>query len=354
MAPIRARGCGNFRQRLVAATLVGRPLRIDGIREDDEEPGLRDFEASFLRLLEKLCDGCRVEINETGTKLRYVPGLVTGGKVTHSCEGRAAGYFLEGIIPLALFAKRPLLLSLSGITNDDVDLGIDTLRTVTLPLLERFGAAGATLTVKRRGAPPKGGGLVVVSLPIVKELQPVDLTNVGLVKRIRGVAYTAKVSPQIANRLVDSARALLNRFLPDVWIYTDHYSGARSGGSPGFAVSIVAETTEGCMISSEAAAEGGTLPEDLGVETAAAVLDQVQAGGFIDEAHHSLCIMLMALTTEDVSRLRVGGLSEPAIRTLQLLRDVFGSVFRIRHDQDGSVLLSCLGNGFRNVAKSIA
>lgn len=31
---------------------------------------------------------------------------------------------------------------------------------------------------------------------------------------------------QFANRVVASGRALLNRLLPDVYIYTDHYSGA--------------------------------------------------------------------------------------------------------------------------------
>jgi RNA 3'-terminal phosphate cyclase-like protein len=60
-------GCGNFRQRLVCATLSGKAIRISDIRVDDEKPGLRDFEASFLRLLEKLTNGCVVEINETGT-----------------------------------------------------------------------------------------------------------------------------------------------------------------------------------------------------------------------------------------------------------------------------------------------
>ena len=56
----------HFRQRLVCATLSGRPLRIDGIREQDENPGVRDYEACLLRLIEKVTDGCVVEINETG------------------------------------------------------------------------------------------------------------------------------------------------------------------------------------------------------------------------------------------------------------------------------------------------
>jgi RNA 3'-terminal phosphate cyclase-like protein len=66
---LRFRGCQQFRQRLVCSTLSGKPIRIEDIRAHDQSPGLRDFEASLLRLLEKLTNGCTVEVNETGKEL---------------------------------------------------------------------------------------------------------------------------------------------------------------------------------------------------------------------------------------------------------------------------------------------
>jgi hypothetical protein len=72
---LKFRGCSSFRQRLLLSTLSGRAVRIDDIRADDASPGLRDFEASFLRLLEKLTNGCVVEINETGWSAGTEPGL---------------------------------------------------------------------------------------------------------------------------------------------------------------------------------------------------------------------------------------------------------------------------------------
>ena len=48
-------------------------MTITDIRVHDEEPGLRDFEASFVRLLDKICDGSDIQIDETGTSLRYRP-----------------------------------------------------------------------------------------------------------------------------------------------------------------------------------------------------------------------------------------------------------------------------------------
>lgn len=46
MAPRRAdlleyEGCNFLRQRLLLSTLSGKPVRVKGIRSDDNEPGLR-------------------------------------------------------------------------------------------------------------------------------------------------------------------------------------------------------------------------------------------------------------------------------------------------------------------------
>lgn len=68
---VKLAGAQHFRQRLLLATLAGKTLRIDEIRARDSAPGLRDYEASFLRLLEKISNGCIVEINETGTMVFF-------------------------------------------------------------------------------------------------------------------------------------------------------------------------------------------------------------------------------------------------------------------------------------------
>ena len=50
-----------------------------------------------------------------------------------------------------------------------------------------------------------------------------------MVKRIRGVSYSMKVSPQNTNRMVDGARGVLNALLSDVYIFTDAVSGEGEG-----------------------------------------------------------------------------------------------------------------------------
>jgi RNA 3'-terminal phosphate cyclase-like protein len=77
-------GHQHLRQRLVLSILSGKYVRIDKIRSDDKNPGLRgpyltllvsvnflnpaatDFEISLLRLLEKVTNGTVIEISVTG------------------------------------------------------------------------------------------------------------------------------------------------------------------------------------------------------------------------------------------------------------------------------------------------
>ena len=83
--------------------------------------------------------------------------------------------------------------------------------------------------IKRRGAPPEGGGEVVLQCPVVRALKPLLLEDPGKIRRIRGVAYCSRTSPQFANRLVHSARGVLNQFVSDIFISTDHRKGVAGG-----------------------------------------------------------------------------------------------------------------------------
>lgn len=128
--------------------------------------------------------------------LLFVPGTVVGGMHEHDCPtSRAVGYYLEPVVALAPFAKTPLVLTLRGITSDNRDVGVDAVRTGMLPLLRHWGVEeGIELKVAKRGAPPRGGGEVRFVCPPVKALRPVQLTEAGRIKRIRGIACVSRAA----------------------------------------------------------------------------------------------------------------------------------------------------------------
>ncbi|XP_028567765.2 RNA 3'-terminal phosphate cyclase-like protein [Podarcis muralis] len=361
-------GCNFLRQRLVLSTLSGRPVKIRRIRAKEENPGLRDFEANFIRLIDKITNGSRIEINQTGTTLYYQPGLLYGGSLEHDCSpNRSIGYYLESLLCLAPFMKHPLRIVLRGATNDQVDPTVDCLKATALPLLKRFGIDGEELELKivRRGMPPKGGGEVIFSCPVKKALMPIQYVDPGKIKRIRGVAYSVRVSPQIANRIVDSARSILNKFLPDIYIHTDHMKGTSSGKSPGFGLTLVAETTNGTFLSAELASSPqgqgpAVLPEDLAINCAKLLLEEIHRGGCVDSTNQSLVLLLMTLGQQDVSKVLLGPLSPYTIEFLRHLRSYFQVMFKIESKPSGEerkggdkVLMTCVGIGFSNLSKTV-
>ncbi|KAH7655230.1 RNA 3'-terminal phosphate cyclase type 2 protein [Dioscorea alata] len=373
----KLKGSVHFRQRLVLATLSSTPVSIEDIRADETSPGLRPHEVSLLRLLEKISDDCAVEINETGTKLRFKPGVVMGGKhLVHDCGlSRSIGYFLEPLIVLGIFGKKPLSIRLKGITNDPKDPSVDVFRMVTLHMLKRFGVPleGLELKIESRGAPPLGGGEVVLGLPIVHDsLMAATWVDEGMVKSIRGVTFSTRVSPQIGNRMVYAARGIFNRLIPDVHIFTDHRSGPSGGKSPGYGVSLVAETTTGCLISADSAvcySQGDNMdafedseekpelmpPEDVGVQAASMLLGEIEQGGVVDSTHQGLLFLLCALCPPDVSKVRVGKLTPYGIETLRHIRDFLGVKFIIQPETStNTVILKCVGCGMKNLSRKIS
>ncbi|KAH9066285.1 18S rRNA biogenesis protein [Lactarius vividus] len=349
-----------FRHRLVLSILSGKSIKIDKIRPGDKNPGLRDYEISLLRLIEKVTNGTVIEISLTGSAILVKPGIIAGGPVSHECPtSRSIGYFLEPIIMLAPFSKKPLSLTLRGITSDDKDLSVDLIRTVTLPHLEPFGISdGLELKIKKRGSPPLGGGEVLFLCPIVKQVKTLNFVEPGKVKRIRGIAHAVRVSPQFSNRMIEAARSVLNRYIPDIYLYSDVYKGEESGKSPGYALSLVAETTTSALHCAEAVSQPGVAPEDIALQAARSLLSEIERGGCVDQMHQTLVLLMMVLGSEDVGRCRM---AEPTERTVQFLRDVrdvFGISFKIvPADKSGGsrqLLYSCYGSGYVNTNRTLA
>eukprot|EP01001_Neometanema_parovale_P006638 NODE_2987_length_1301_cov_116.439728_g2836_i0.p1 GENE.NODE_2987_length_1301_cov_116.439728_g2836_i0~~NODE_2987_length_1301_cov_116.439728_g2836_i0.p1 ORF type:complete len:395 (-),score=68.74 NODE_2987_length_1301_cov_116.439728_g2836_i0:116-1237(-) len=356
------KGCRFFRQNIVMATLSSRSIEISSIREKDNNPGLREYEANFLKLIDRVTNGCAIQILSTGTVVRYRPGVLIGGKFSHECNpARGIGYYLEALVMLAPFCKTPIEAKLMGVTNKDGDIGVDAFRTITIPLLAKFGVE-ASLRVQSRGAAPLGGGCVVFQCEPVRKLQGVELLDVGKVKRIRGLAYGARVSPQMANRAATAAKGVLLKFIPDVFITSDHFKGKDSGLCPGYGMTAVAESTsKNVFMSQELAPDADTVekegmtPENVGEKCAMLLLDEIARGGCVDTAHQALVILLMSLADEVLSKVVMGQLTPYGEHMQVLVEEHFGVAVSVtkqkRYRLPPAALVACIGTSYTNLVK---
>lgn len=310
------RGSNFLKQRLILSVLSGKPVKIVQIRSEDEaQPGLREYEIGLIRLLDKLTNGTKIELNPAGTSVMFLPGLLHGGQIHHDCSvQRSISYFLDVLIALGPFCKLPLNATLKGITNSKDSPSVDHIKGAALSVLKRFILVdeGLELKVVRRGVAPLGGGEVLFKCPVRKTLRSIQFVQQGMVKRIRGIVYACKVSPFMANRTVEAAKGVMLNFLPDVYIYTDQNRGKMSGNSPGYGICLHAETSDGVVFAADVTShtkdEGKepSIPEDMGKEAALRLLDEIYRGGSVDSTYQWLVALFMTLGQKNVSKFMTG------------------------------------------------
>jgi RNA 3'-terminal phosphate cyclase-like protein len=116
----------------------------------------------------------------------------------------------------------------------------------------------------------------------------------------------------MANRMVETSRKLLTKYIPDVYIYTDCYKGKESGNSPGYGLSLVAETSNGILYTKEYFFSDDVeqeTPETCARKATFGLLKEIEKGGCCDSLSMWMNLLMMAIGPDDVSRLRVGSIT---------------------------------------------
>lgn len=265
---------------------------------------------------------------------------------------RSVVYYLEALLVLAPFSKLAFRIKLQGMTADLLDQTIDSWKNTDLRILRHFGVEeGLDFRIHKRGAHPLGGGEVELVCPTVSSLKPISLIDVGQVKRVRGVASTCRVSPQVSGRLVEAAKSKLGQFLSDIYIYSDVSKGIESGRSPGYGLFLSAESTTGAFLTACSVGLPETPAEEIASKTATALLKQIQRGGFFDRSHQWLVLVLMALCPEDLCKVKLS-LGEECQELMESISAFLGVKYRVKRDaSDGLDIVSCIGSGLSNISR---
>ncbi|EEA07675.1 RNA 3'-terminal phosphate cyclase family protein [Cryptosporidium muris RN66] len=410
-------GANFLRQRLVLSTITGQELNIRSIRSDDIlNKGLNEAETSLLHLLDKVTDGSSFKISESGTSLYYRPGIIIGGgtrqiPIIHKCHpSRALSYYIEFLLMICPFGKSPLTIKLEGSTdNSGVDHSIDIIRMVTIPLIQKL--SGITeeffLKINRRSVSPSSSGSVLLNIPIMKKIEPIIMSgDIGRVKRIRGIVwYTGATSNQITMKMISKARSVLNRFIPDVWIYNDQPkidSSNNQEENTGFGMTLISETLKGVIKGADFSfssnsnnlqeildlqshysedevkddselkveddvtdisddvfyfdddIENMTEWERIGWLTATRLLLEIDSQSLVDTGHQIYTLLFMALSQDSSkSELKLSKLTPMSVQFLRDLKLFTNVEFDIKEDFEngGIVILSCTGIGLPNFAR---
>ena len=369
-------GVKLFRHRIITSVLSGQTIKITEIRSKSDYPGLNDAEVSFLQLIGQLTSGSVIEVNQSGTQVNFKPGVVINNPghvgMSFDCnKARSIGFYIEGILPVVIFGKNKLNLTLRGLSHAPGDVGIDSIVYAQVPLLKLFGVEDVSIKVNSRG----GDCEAVICLSPVKKVNRIQLVEPGKIKKVRGVAFTSKMNVQLGNRAAYAAKGLLHSFLPDIWIHTDHYKF----GEAALGITLVAESNTGCYLTSEFMANEKShlehlesdVPEDMGTLAVLHLLDEVMYGGCVDTSNQALALILMALAPDE-SKMLLGRVNLATIEILRLLLSVFNvrftfldqenPVYTSQNEEEEEVevlpddlpkttIISCIGIDYENMAR---
>lgn len=117
-------------------------------------------------------------------------------------------------------------------------------------------------------------------------------------------------------------------YLPDVWIYSDFYKGDKASLSPGYSLSLQAETTTGATIAYDSTFEVGAT-DIFATQALNGFLDEVEHSGYISTNYQWFVLTLMALSERKTSSIKLGRISPYTVECLRILRDFFGIIFEI-------------------------
>ncbi|KAG6019374.1 hypothetical protein E4U41_003272 [Claviceps citrina] len=180
--------------------------------------------------------------------------------------------------------------------------------------------------------------------------------------------------------MIHSAREVLNPLVSDIHIAAQYDqaplvpmgggggAGDKAGSGNkrrlgiGFGLSLVAESSAaGVLYSADVVvpASGGVVPEDIGKRCALQLLETIAEGGCVTRVSAGVVLVLMAMGSEDVGRLRIGRDVLATEDTVLLARDLktFGaSSWGLRDvgDESGDVIVSVKGTGVGNVGRKMA
>lgn len=173
--------------------------------------------------------------------------------------------------------------------------------------------------------------------------------------------------------MIHSAREVLNPLVADIHVAaqydqaplvpTGDKAGSKRRLGIGFGLSLVAESSAaGILYSADVVVppSGGMVPEDIGKRCAYQLLEAIAEGGCASQISASAMLILMAMGSEDVGRLRIGKKVLATEDMVSLARDLrtFGAsswgLRDVEDDESGDIIVSVKGTGVGNVGRKIA
>ena len=327
------------------SALLGVPTRVHNIRQGRSRPGLRPQHLKTAEAVALMCKGEATGLRIGSSEITLLPGPISGGnfEVDIGTAGSIT-LLLQCLTPLTAFAGAPTSLVVHGGTNVRWSPPMPIMENVTWAALESMGFQGS-LSVKREGFYPKGGGLVSADFKSVESLAPL-IAKGQRVSAEQGVSICGKLPGHVAERQMGAAKARLRAAGMDAHIDVRVKLGRESPLSPGSVICLWVSESPGIFIGSSSMGERGKPAEQVGEEAVDAFLYEVRSGAAVDRFTGDNLILWCSLA-EGESDFTVSQLTKHTETAVELAQIFTGATIRVDSMENGA-RIRIKGTGLRN------
>ena len=334
-------GSGTIvRYSVALASLLGKEIKIQNIRQRRDKPGLRAQHLKAIQACAEMCHGV-VENAAVGSKeITYIPREKFNGGEYHWDIGTAGSttMFAQALLPLACFAEKPSKFRLEGGLFQDFAPSAYHMKFVLLPLLKQMGIQ-AELEIIRPGYVPKGKGIIEIEVEPVEKLKPFNLIEQGKITSINGIALSSHLEEKkVSQRMAQECRRILSSQGYKVEI-EEIYD--KSSLQEGAALAIYADTSSGSIIGSDRAGRPGRRSESIGRYVAQNFMEDINTGATVDRYIADQLIIYAGLA-EGTTRYSIPRITEHVETNLWLIEEFLGARTKI----SDNLIIEIEGIGF--------
>ncbi|RLF18706.1 MAG: RNA 3'-phosphate cyclase [Thermoprotei archaeon] len=342
-------GGGQILRLSVAISAVsGIPVKVFNIRAKRSNPGLRPQHLTAIKAVAELVNA-EVEGLKVGSReLTFMPKNIKGGRFSFDIgTAGATTLVLQSLMPAAAYAPTHVDVEIRGGTNNPMAPPIDYVERVLVPILAKMGYR-CKVVLLRRGFYPRGGGIIRLHVEPADVLKSLTLYERGEVVKVSGIAYSCRLPSHIVDRMTKSAESVMKQAGYEVDIEKEvlQQGHPKCSLDPGCGILLVAETSTGALIGSDALGEKGKPAEKVGEEAARNLVKQLATGASVDRHMGDQVLIYMALA-EGLSKIKVGELTLHALTCIELLKRLLKVDIEVEGKLGEPATITCRGIGMR-------
>ena len=311
-----------LRTALGLAAVLGKPVKIINIRAKRRNPGLQRQHLTAVRALAEIANA-RVEGDRLGsTELYFEPRMLRGGEFRFDIgTAGSTTLILQALLPVLPFLPRRTTIEIRGGTDVPWSPPIDYVRFVLLRALKMMGIE-IEIELVRRGHYPRGGGIIRIQVEPTHSIKPIQILELGVVKKVQGRSHCVKLPKHVAERQANAAREIIFRELGvEADIELEYYEPSKDPHlGPGSGIVLYVDASRGIM-GADALGEKGKPAEQVGREAAQKLVEEVRSGAGVDRHLGDMLISLAALAS-GISELRVSSMTMHAWTVIRIVRQL--------------------------------